>query len=303
MNRLTLTLLFAIVLGSVLNLRCASEPRLEVIFLGTGGPRPDGRATSCNLILVDQTPRFFVDTGSGAFARLGELHLKADQVDTIYLTHLHIDHTADLPSFVKSRALISTHPIHFTIFGPTGDGDYPSTSRFIELLFGSGGAWAYVRHFGATVTFDGRDLPNDSDRPPFEVSETPGHLRVSAVHTHHGDAPAVAYRVDFEGRSVTFSGDIDPEGLPNLEKLAQNSNLLVFNCAVLDPPGSPEELYTRHTPPTKIGALARNAHVERLILSHIAPLVEKWKSAVLKSIQSQIDIPTSFAEDKMRVAP
>ena len=31
----------------------ASASAMEVLFLGTGGPRPDGRAASCNLILVD----------------------------------------------------------------------------------------------------------------------------------------------------------------------------------------------------------------------------------------------------------
>jgi hypothetical protein len=31
----------------------------------------DGRGASCNLILIDGRPSFFVDVGSGAFARLG----------------------------------------------------------------------------------------------------------------------------------------------------------------------------------------------------------------------------------------
>jgi hypothetical protein len=44
------------------------------------------------------------------------------------------------------------------------------------------------------------------------------------------------------GRAA-FSGDLDPSGLPNLTRLAAEVDLLVFNCAVLDPPGSPAELY------------------------------------------------------------
>jgi ribonuclease BN (tRNA processing enzyme) len=43
----------------------------------------------------------------------------------------------------------------------------------------------------------------------------------------------------------------------------------------LDPPGSPAELYSRHTPPKRISEVARAAHVHRLILSHIPPLVDK----------------------------
>ena len=227
--------------------QCFSNPAgMEILFLGTGGPRPDGRAASCNLILIDGQPRFFVDVGSGAFARLGELHIDADKVDTIFLTHLHVDHTADLPSMIKARAMVTTSPVHFSVYGPSGADDYPSTSRFMDLLFGAEGAWAYLKHFGAPITWEARDLPNDLTLSPFVVNETRDRVKVTAVTTHHGDAPALAYRVEFNGRSVTFSGDIDPTGLPNLQKLAEHTNLLVFNCAVLDPPGSPPELYSRH---------------------------------------------------------
>ena len=38
---------------------------------------------------------------------------------------------------------------------------------------------------------------------------------------------------------------------------AKNADLLIFTCAVLDPPGSPSQLYDLHTPPKKIGEAAR----------------------------------------------
>jgi glyoxylase-like metal-dependent hydrolase (beta-lactamase superfamily II) len=67
---------------------------MEVVFLGTGGPRPAGRAASCNLILIQGKARLLVDAGSGAFTRLGELQINLSSLDIILLTHLHIDHTA-----------------------------------------------------------------------------------------------------------------------------------------------------------------------------------------------------------------
>jgi hypothetical protein len=48
-----------------------SPATMEVVFLGTGGPRPAGRAASCNLVLVQGKARLLVDAGSGAFTRLG----------------------------------------------------------------------------------------------------------------------------------------------------------------------------------------------------------------------------------------
>jgi ribonuclease BN (tRNA processing enzyme) len=126
---------------------------------------------------------------------------------------------------------------------------------------------------------------------------------ITAIAGHHGDAPAVIYRVDYAGKSVTFSGDIDAQGLPSLRKIAAASDLLVFNCAVLDPPGSPAILYTLHTPPHAIGELAKTAGVHRLLLSHLSPATEGMQQAVLESIHRTYAGPVSFAEDGMRLRP
>ncbi|MGA8476377.1 MAG: MBL fold metallo-hydrolase [Chthoniobacterales bacterium] len=173
----------------------------------------------------------------------------------------------------------------------------------MDLLFGAEGAWAYLKHFGAPITWEARDLPNDLTLSPFVVNETRDRVKVTAVTTHHGDAPALAYRVEFNGRSVTFSGDIDPTGLPNLQKLAEHTNLLVFNCAVLDPPGSPPELYSRHSPPKRIGELARAAHVQRLILAHIPPLVDRARKQVSVSIGAQSMFRSALPKTRCGSAP
>jgi ribonuclease BN (tRNA processing enzyme) len=297
--------LFWLALAIVANLpardNLSDNADFQVVFLGTGGPRPEGRAASCNLILIKGKPRLLVDAGSGAFTRLGELHLDISDLDTILLTHLHIDHTADVPSFLKARAMTETRPIQFTIIGPAGLGLYPSTSRFVELLFGPGGAWTYENSFGAPQKIFPRDLPIEPAAPPALVLQTEDGVRVLSVCTHHGDAPSDAYRIEYGGRSVTFSGDIDPAGLDNLTKLAMDTDLLVFNCAVLDPPGSPPELYSRHSPPKKISEVARVANARRLILSHIPPLVDKARREVLKTIHDRTEAAVEFAEDKMVV--
>jgi ribonuclease BN (tRNA processing enzyme) len=214
---------------------------------------------------------------------------------------LHIDHTADVPSIIKARAMMQEDPVHLVLIGPVGKGDYPSTTRFAELLLGQGGAWTYVKTFGAPVTLEVKDLPIDLARAPTQVLETADGIKVLTVATHHGEAPAVGYRIEYGNKSVTFSGDIDPQGLENLTKLAKDTDLLVFNCAVLDPPGSPAELYTRHSPPKRIGEVAKAAGARHLILSHIPPLVDKARAEVTASINVADQEAVQIAEDKMRV--
>jgi ribonuclease BN (tRNA processing enzyme) len=126
-------------------------------------------------------------------------------------------------------------------------------------------------------------------------------LVIEEIATHHGDCPSVAYRITYKNSVLVFSGDMDASALPNLVQLAKNADLLIFNCAVLDPPGSPSQLYDLHTPPKKIGEAARDSAVKNLLLSHLAPDVESQESAVRKSIRASFAGPVSFASDKLRV--
>jgi len=282
--------------------RAASPAKapLEVVVLGSGGPRPFGRASSSYIVEVDGTPRILLDAGPGAFLRIGELNLDLTAVDTVLLTHLHIDHSGDLPAFFNARALSADGPITYRIFGPDGAGFFPKTSRFVDLLVGDGGAFAYQKTFGADEKFVVKDLAIALDSAQTTILDEKG-LLIEEVATHHGDCPSVAYRITYKGVTVVFSGDMDASALPNLVRLAKNADLLIFNCAVLDPPDSPEQLYELHTPPRKIGEAARQSGVKSLLLSHTAPDVESRESAVRKSIRVNYAGPVAFATDKLRV--
>ncbi|MGC1414092.1 MAG: MBL fold metallo-hydrolase [Candidatus Acidiferrum sp.] len=276
------------------------KPALQVVVLGSGGPRSFGRAGSSFLVLVEGTPRILVDAGPGAFLRIGQLDLDLENVDTVLLTHLHIDHSGDLAAFFNARALTSDGPISYRIFGPDAGGLFPKTSRFVDLLVGRDGAFAYQKTFGAPESFTVRDLPISLNSVRTKIVDDDG-LVVEEIATHHGDCPSVAYRISYKGVSVVFSGDMDASALPNLVQLAKNADLLIFNCAVLDPPGSPPQLYDLHTPPKKIGEAARASGVKSLLLSHLAPDVEGQEAAVRKSIAKSYAGPIRFASDKLRV--
>jgi len=277
-----------------------AKAALEVVVLGSGGPRPFGRASASYIVVVDGTPRILLDAGPGAFLRIGELGLDLSSVDTVLLTHLHIDHSGDLAAFFNARALSSDNPITYRIFGPDGDGLFPKTSRFVDLLVGDQGAFAYQKTFGADEKFIVKDLAINLDSPQTTILDDHG-LVIEEIATHHGDCPSVAYRITYKGVTVVYSGDMDASALPNLMRLAKHADLLIFNCAVLDPPQSPEQLYELHTPPRKIGEAAQQSGVESLLLSHTAPDVESRETEVRKSIRVNYSGPVTFATDRLHV--
>ena len=298
-NLIALTVVFAAFIPVCVR-AAAAKPALEVVVLGSGGPRAFGRAGSSYIVTVEGEPRILVDAGPGAFLRIGELELDLEKVDTVLLTHLHIDHSGDLAAFFNARALTSDGPIAYRVFGPDGAGLFPKTSRFVDLLMGSGGAFAYQKTFGADETFSVRDLAIHLDSARTKIVDEDG-LQIEEIATHHDDCPSIAYRISYKGVAVVFSGDMDASALPNLVQLAKDADLLIFNCAVLDPPGSPPQLYALHTPPKKIGEAARDAHVTSLLLSHLAPDVEDQKEAVRKSIRAAYAGPMAFATDRLRI--
>ena len=274
--------------------------RFELAFLGSGGPRGFGRAASSYAVFIDGTARLLVDAGPGAFVRLGEMDLDFSAIDTLLLTHLHVDHAGDLPGFVKSRDLAGDQPqMTFRIFGPAGGGEYPSTSAFIDRLFGAQGAFAYLPKFLNQLRFIATDLPTQPGDPVHEVLRE-GDLHVTSIAVDHDDVPAVAFRVEHAGHALVVSGDLASKN-ENLARLAAGADLLVYDTAVVDPPGSPKKLYDLHTPPHRIGEIAFAAGVKSLLLSHLPPAVEKAKAAVMKSVRASYRGQARFAEDCLRV--
>src|ERR1700692_885954 len=274
-----LLILFLILAAAMTRSTEASSPKpsLEVQVLGSGGPRAFGRAGSSYIVLIDGTPRILLDAGPGAFVRIGELNIDLQRVDIVLLTHLHIDHSGDLAAFFNARALTSDGPVKYRVFGPDGAGLFPKASRFVDLLVGDNGLYGYQKTFGVRETFSVRDLAIDLNTGVTKIVDENG-LVVKEIETHHADCPSVAYRITYHGTSVVFSGDMAASAVSNLVRLAKSADLLVFNCAVLDPPNSPSQLYELHTPPKKIGEAARECGVGTLLLSHIAPDVEESKN-------------------------
>lgn len=285
-------------------------PPLDLVVLGSGGPGATGRAGAGYVVLVDGEPRILVDAGPGTFVRLGEAKLSLAKTDIVLLTHLHIDHTGELPGLFKSRAISGGGPVTFQVFGPAGhrgegeEATFPSTSRFIDLLFGADGAYSYLRDFAAPMTIHATDIDASANAPaePKIIYSEHG-LTISAIAGHHGDAPAVIYRVDYRHQSITFSGDIDAKGIDHLRRMAQHTSLLVFNCVVLDPPGSRPVLYTLHTPPKTIGVVAADSDTNTLLLSHLSPSIDENRASVEASIREHYKGKIVFAQDGMRLQP
>ena len=241
---------------------------VELQVLGSGGPEmQDKRASSSYLIWKDGKARILVDAGGGAALRFGESGARMQDLDVILISHLHVDHTADLAALIKS-SYFEERTRALPIYGPAGGAEFPATTLFVAELFDPArGAYRYLGDF-LRGGDGGYPLQTYDVRPEsHEIRRvlSAGDVVISATPVIHGAVPALAWRVDIGGRTVVFSGDTNGAN-GNLERLAHGADIFVAHNAVPEgQSGAPRQL---HMPPSVIGAIAAVAGVKQLVLSH-----------------------------------
>jgi ribonuclease BN (tRNA processing enzyme) len=266
--------------------------------LGSGGPElQDKRASTSYLVWRGGIPRVLVDSGGGSALRFGESGATMSDLDVILLTHLHVDHTADLTALVKSSFFEERHRT-LPIYGPDGNRIFPSTTRFIKTLFGNpNGAYAYLSDFVTPGAADSYPLEaHDVDPGAQDVRQiySAQGTRIFATRVVHGGVPALAYRVEMDNVSIAFSGDTDGNN-GNLERLARNVNLFVAHNAV--PEGATGVERSLHMPPSVIGKIASAAAVKQLVLSHRMLRTLGHESESLTAIRATYNGTVTFADD------
>lgn len=269
---------------------------LTLQVLGSGGPESgDKRASSAYLLWINGKAKVLVDFGGGASLRYEEVDASIVDLELILLTHLHVDHTADLPVLLK--ASFFTHvsgELH--IYGPDKNRFMPSTKTFIDRLFKDNkGAWQYLGdHLDASASLQIKAHTIKESRKT-KVIYKKGNISVTAISVHHGPIPAIAYRVDIGNKSVTFSGDMNGD-YHTLEILAKDTDILVAHNAV--PKGSKGVAVKLHMTPIIMGAIAKKAGVKKLVLSHRMLRTfgkeKETKSEIKKNYRGKI----YFADDK-----
>lgn len=263
---------------------CAVKVGWQV--LGSGGPELNGRAQSGHVLWIDGKARAVFDAGSGTAVNFGKAHARIEDLDVIALTHLHTDHSADLPAYIKA-SFFGERDRALPILGPAAGHGFPSVETFLQALFADERAaypylGGFMRDGEASYRIKPETLsPRDGDIAVVFKNE---RMTIRATPVKHGPVPALAYRVDVDGHAVVYLGDTDARA-PALVKLAEHADLMVANMAI--PEGGDDPVANAlHAPPSRIAALAKQAGVRRLLLSHWMVRSEQAMPAIRRTIAS-----------------
>jgi len=250
---------------------------MQLTFLGTGSAMPTGERFQTGLLLEDGSHTLLVDCGSGVLHRLARTEVGYEGIDTLLLTHHHLDHVSDLPVLLKAKWLAGDESL--TIAGP------PGTE---ELVTGLLDVHEYMQdRLDLTV----RELDTDE-------AYTVAGFDVEAMETRHS-MQCFAYRFTPAGETdpiFVFSGD--SEAFTDLVEFADGAAVFVHDCSFPD-----EVDVSNHPTPSVLGETLDEADAElgRVYLTHLYPHTEGNHEEMLESLGKAYDGDVRFAEDGLSI--
>lgn len=286
---------------------------LHVGLCGTGSPLPNrDRAGACTVVIAGKA-MFVIDAGEGGARNIALMGLPNGKIRALFLTHYHSDHIDGLGPMMLLRWTGSGNTAPLPVYGPTG----------VEAVI-AGFATAYAADNGYRTAHHGPKItPPEAagaTAMPFAVPTGPtvvykaDGLTVTAFPVDHRPVqPAVGYRFDYKGRSVTISGDTGPSKM--VEAVAKGSDLLVHEALQPDmvtkladrlkAAGRPQtaqimhDILDYHASPAQAASSAKAAGVKMLVLSHIVPPypMRYLNGAFLGDAKSKFDGPLIVGED------
>src|SRR5215831_13101471 len=263
----------------------------RLITLGTrGGPiSMVGRAQSSNILIVNGA-FYIVDAGEGVTRRLTRAGIAIRDIDNVFITHPHSDHTGGLGGLLSTVYDYNrTKPVN--IYGPPGtDASVKALVQFLtvsaDIRISEG-----MRTIPAAKIFFGHDTG-------VAVIYSDANVKVTAAENSHFNFPpgspaygkykSYSYRFETADRVIVFSGDTGPSAA--LAELTKDADLLVSEVIAADEwkeqqiksgrwgsmtPEQQARAFRRqvveHITPDEIGKLATRANVKTVVLSHFLP--------------------------------
>jgi ribonuclease BN (tRNA processing enzyme) len=269
----------------------AAPTGTQLVLLGTqGGPNVNlRRGQNSSAVVVDGRP-YVIDCGYGTVRSLVASGVGYQQLGSIFLTHLHDDHTSDIPALL-SQQWTGSKATPTTVYGPYG------TASLIEAAVGFLKANAEIRitDEGRTtrpeMLYRGQDIAATAKPAPAFSDD---RVKVTTVENAHFPDRAkaamryrsISYRFDTPTKSIVISGDTAYS--PGLVELARGADFFV--CEVIDlsiynnmmaqakaaeAKGNvnsvAKHVAETHTTTVDAGRMAAEAKVKTLVLSHLLP--------------------------------
>ena len=258
----------------------AQEYDIKLTFLGTGAPRPSPTRYGPSILLEAGETKLLVDAGPGMRQRIfqaGGFELLTD-IDTVLITHLHFDHTIELPNLWLTGWLFGRKK-NMQVYGPEGTEEF---MNHFEQAFD----WDLRYRYLTNVHVEGSDLITTDIEPG--VFYNKNGIKITAFDVAHLpmdpdteellglEGATFGYRVDYKGRSVVFSGDTRSLPGSKIIEISKGVDVLVHETQIPYPGDSKEAKLANvsmivHSSPEQVAYVFNETRPRLGIYHHIIP--------------------------------
>ena len=305
---LFLTMVLSTGVSCAYALECSNEG-IWIQVLGSGGSElQDNRSANSYLVWRDGKARVLVDIGSGSALRFYNSGAKLSQLDSILLTNLQVDHSADLPALINAdESGHRTSPL--PIYGPAGNKFMPSTVSFTRALFDQKrGAFRHLGSFLSplgkqTYKLQPRDVVTKIKKPGAQINPAPvkripvfsrNDITVAAIPVINNKTPTLAYRLTIGDKDIAFAIDITRH-TGNLDRLAKDVDMLVIGHTT--PVSGDNQSSVSYIAPAIIGRIAYRANAKQILLVQRGRATLGREKESLDAIKAKYAGFISFAND------
>ncbi|MFK7794181.1 MAG: MBL fold metallo-hydrolase [Gammaproteobacteria bacterium] len=280
---------------SLILLQVVRADYLEVTLLGTGTPRPSIERFGSATLVSAGGQNFLFDVGRGATIRLQQAGITPNQIDKVFLTHLHSDHISGLDDLWITGWVWQRQKL-LRVRGPIG------THQLVEGL---------REAYAADISYRVANVNLDDDKAKIESVEIePGvvyqqeGVTISAFLVEHAPVkPAYGYRVEFGDRSVVISGDTTYS--ENLVKHTQQVDLLIHEITAAAPSLLKRNkrltnVVAYHTNPDQMADVLNKTKPRLAVLNHIL-LFAVSEEQVIDEIKQQYSGEVAMGYDLMKI--
>lgn len=221
---------------------------MQLRFVGCGDALGSGGRFNTCFHITGSRVNFLIDCGASSLPALKRLDIARDSIDLILITHFHGDHFGGLP-FLLLDAQFTRRSRPLVIAGPQGI--EAKLANLMETLF---------EH--SSKTAPRFDLSVFALTP--EQSRTFGEVNVTPYPVVHGESggPFLAYRVEAEGRVITYSADT--EWTEALVPAARGADLFVAEAYYYD------RIVKNHLSLKTLEAHLPEINAKRVVLTHMS---------------------------------
>ena len=223
-----------------------------------------GRYNTC--FLVDSRKlKFLIDCGATSLVALKRFGVEPDDIDAVFLSHLHGDHFGGLVFLIRAATLLNTRQRRLTIVGPPGTRERLMAA--IEVFFPGGSR--KEPEFVLEVI----------ELTPNEPATIRGVEIMPFLVEHQCGAPPFALRLTVDGNVIAYSGDT--EWTDALIEVGHQADLFICEAYFRD------LVVPNHTSLCDLEARLNVIRPKRLLLTHMND----------DMIGRLADIPYEAAED------